>query len=77
MKITLKQTPTDPVHPIMSGKTAMAKEFNKRQAALWKDGHFQSFNFEQVATIILEILVDEYDNKYAELKDVKKTKLKK
>lgn len=77
MKITLKQDPKDPVHPIMHGKGAMAKEFNKRQAVLWKDGHFQKFDFEQVATVLLEVLVEEYDNKYAPLRDVKEKKAKK
>lgn len=71
MKITLKQSPTDPVHPIMHGKGAAAKEFNKRQAALWKEGRFKQFDFEQVATVLLEILIDDYDNKYAPLRDAK------
>lgn len=72
MKITLKQQPTDPAHPIMAGKSPMAKEFNKRQAVLWKEGRFQKFDFEQVATVLLEILSDDYDKRYAKDKQVKK-----
>ena len=72
MRITYKQEPTDPVHPIMHGKGPMVKEFNKRQAALWKEGRFQRFDFEQVATVLLEILVEDYDKRNTPLKKVKK-----
>lgn len=61
MKITYKNDAADPVHPIMHGETPLAKEFNKRQAALWSNGKFDKFDFEQVATILLEIFGDEYN----------------
>lgn len=72
MKITLKQLPTDPVHPIMAGKGATAKEFNKRQAALWKEGNTMKFDFEQVVTVLLEIFADSYDQSHS--KKSKKSK---
>ena len=62
MKITLKADVTDPVYPIMHGKTPLAKEFNKRQAALWGSG-VGKFDFEQVTTVLLEIFADDYNEK--------------
>lgn len=76
MKITLKQLPTDPVHPIMAGKGPTAKEFNKRQAALWKEGNSMKFDFEQVVTVLLEIFAEDYDRRYAPFKDAKSKKIK-
>jgi hypothetical protein len=64
MRITLKEKVTDPDHPIMHGDGAIAKEFNRRQAILWKDGKFQKFDFEQVSTILLEIMADDYDKRH-------------
>ena len=61
MKITKQATPTDPQHPIMHGDTPFAQEFNARQDKLWKEGKNVEFGFEQVVTVLLEILVDEYD----------------
>ena len=73
MKITHKQDPADPVYPIMHGNTPFAKEFNKRQAILWKDGHFAKFDFEHVTTVLLEILIDDYDKRHAPRKKRTKT----
>lgn len=72
MKITFKDKITDPVHPIMHGNTPIAKEFNKRMAVLWVDGRFQKFDFELVTTILLEILIDDYDKRNSPPKRVKK-----
>ena len=71
MRITLKEKVTDPVHPIMAGKTPMAKEFNKRQAMLWAKDAFHKFDFEQVTTVILEILIDDYDKNHKPIKKPK------
>jgi hypothetical protein len=68
MKITYKENVTDPVYPIMHGDSAIAKEFNKRQKTLWKDGKFQKFDFEQVCTILLEILSEDYNRRHASRK---------
>jgi len=65
MKVTFKLKPEDPAYPFMHGKSPTAKEFNKRQADIWKAGHFQKFDFEQVATILLEMFVDDYDKRHA------------
>jgi len=66
MKITNQQQPTDPVYPFMHGKGSMAKEFNKRQEKLWKAGHFISKGdfVQAVTTVLLEILVDDYDERH-------------
>jgi len=70
MKITWKNKPTDPVYPIMEGKTPMAKEFNKRQKLLWGKGNIEHFNFEQiVTTVLLEILIEDYNKKYLSKKE--------
>lgn len=65
MKITWKQKVEDPPYPIMHGKTPLVKEFNKRQAELWKDGKFTAFDYEQVTTVLLEILGEDYDKRHA------------
>jgi hypothetical protein len=70
MRITFKELVTDPVHPIMHGKSPLAKEFNKRQAALWKQGKEMS-DFQGVTTVLLEILAEDYDRRYAPVKNVK------
>ena len=64
MRITYKDKPTDPFHPIMHGTSPMAKEFNKRQKKLLKEGKLDQVNFEQVSTILLEILVDDYNEQH-------------
>lgn len=65
MKITYKQELTDPQHPIMHGDTPFAKEFNKRQEQIWKDGVFDKFDYEQVTIVMLEILIADYDKRHA------------
>lgn len=65
MIITHKNKATDPAHPIMQGKTPMAKEFNKRQAKLLKDGKIETINYEQVTTVLLEILCDDFNGRRA------------
>ena len=72
MKITHQENITDPVHPIMHGTTPMSKEFNKRQAILWSEGKFEKFDFQQVSTVILEILIDDYNKRNAPPKKNKK-----
>lgn len=72
MRITWKEKPTDPVHPIMAGKTPIAKEFNKRQAELWSKGAFTTYDYEQVTTVLLEIFADEYNKIHKPEKKVKK-----
>lgn len=74
MRITFKEKPTDPVHPIMHGKTPMAKEFNKRQALLWSKGAFTIYDYEQVTTVLLEILIDDYDKAHKSAKKIKEVK---
>lgn len=65
MKITLNADPKDPRYPFMHGNSPMAKEFNKRQKNLLahalKTKNFPKFDFEQIMTILLEILVDDYN----------------
>lgn len=74
MRITHKEKATDPVHPIMHGKSPIAKEFNKRQELLWSQGKFEKFDFEQVTTVLLEILIDDYDKAHAPKKRAVKEK---
>lgn len=72
MKITYKANTTDPVYPIMHGDTPTAKEFNKRQADLWSNGNLKEINFEQVATVLLEMFAEDYDKRHAPRKKLKK-----
>lgn len=72
MKITYKSQPTDPVHPIMHGNSPSAKEFNKRQAKLWAEGKVDKVDFEQITTVLLEMMLDDYDRRHAPRKKVKK-----
>ena len=72
MKITYKANTTDPVYPIMHGASPTAKEFNKRQAELWSSGNFAKYDFEQIATILLEMFADDYDKRHAPRKKTKK-----
>ena len=73
MKITFRENPEDPAHPMMHGKTPIAKEFNKRQAKLWATGNNPPVNFEQVSTILMEILMDEYNKNNSAAKKKQKT----
>ena len=68
MRITYKEKVIDPVYPIMGGDTPIAKEFNRRQKSLWKEGKFQRFDFEQVSTILLEIFAEDYNKRHASRK---------
>lgn len=72
MKITYKIQSTDPAYPIMHGDSPTAKEFNKRQKALWSQSKFEKFDFEQIATILLEMFADDYDKRHAPRKKNKK-----
>jgi len=68
MRITQKEKVTDPAYPFMHGNSPIAKEFNRRQEKLWKDGKFEKFDFEQVTTVLLEIFADDYDRRHASRK---------
>lgn len=68
MRITYKEKVTDPGHPIMHGGAPITKEFNKRQEKLLKEGKINEINFEQVSTVILEILCDDYNKRHASRK---------
>lgn len=71
MRITHIEKATDPGYPIMHGDTPLAKEFNKREKKLWEDpvaGKILDFNYEQVTTVILEILADDYNKRHASRK---------
>lgn len=70
MRITHQAKVDDPPHPIMEGKSPMSKEFNKRQAVLWSNGGAQ-VNFEQVTTVLLEILAEDYNKRHVTPKKVK------
>jgi hypothetical protein len=67
MRITFKELVTDPVYPIMHGNTPAAKEFNKRQKALWKQGK-EMADFKGITTVLLEILIDDYNERNSFLK---------
>ena len=68
MKITLLADPKDPSHPIMQGDTPIALEFNKRQEALKLTGKQVQYDFEQVCTVLLEILTDDYNKTHTKKK---------
>lgn len=53
------------MYPIMHGKKPFAKEFNKRQEALFKEGRMKDPTFESISTVLLEILIDDYDKRHA------------
>lgn len=65
MRITYKQSPKDPLYPFMHGDSPLAKEFNKKQKSIWAAGQVTLIDFEQVATVLLEILVDDYNKRHA------------
>lgn len=71
MKITHNEQPTDPAYPIMHGDTPIAKEFNKSMEAIWKAGHVQKADFELAHTILMEILVNDYNRRHAPRKRAK------
>lgn len=66
MKITIQEQPTDPVYPFMHGKGAVAKEFNKRQEKLWREGRLvaKADFVQSVTTVLLEILIEDYDERH-------------
>lgn len=68
MLITYKKEVTDPAHPIMHGDTPFSREFNKRQKKILTDGKIDSFNFEQIIIVLLEILVDDYNKRHVSRK---------
>ncbi len=68
MRITFQQLATDPPYPIMHGEGPLAKEFNKRQKDLWAAGKTDVVDFNFVTTMILEILLDDYDKRHASRK---------
>lgn len=49
----------------MHGTTPMAKEFNKRQEEMFKNGNVLNYDFEQIVSVILEILADDYNKKHS------------
>jgi len=71
MIITHRENPEDPACPIMHGSKPFSKEFNRRQAALLKEGRQKDVNFENITTVILEILIDDYDKRHAPRKKKK------
>lgn len=71
MRITFQEKVTDPPHPIMEGKSPIAKEFNKRQAMLWASGADVKISFEQITTVLLEIFADEYNKNHKKIKKSK------
>ena len=76
MKITYQAKVTDPTYPIMHGDTPIAKEFNKREKQILKDGKVTAFDYEQVTTVLLEILCDDYNKRHASRKRKETTELK-
>lgn len=65
MKITHQKEVTDPAYPIMHGDSPLAKEFNKRQKDIWAAGNVLQIDYQQVSTVMLEILVDDYNKRHA------------
>lgn len=72
MKITYKEKITDPAHPIMHGKSPIAKEFNRRQAKLLKEKRLEKVDYQLVSTVLLEILCDDYDKRHLLVRKDKK-----
>lgn len=68
MRITHAALATDPPYPIMAGDTPLAKDFNKRQKDIWASGKVEKVDYEQVSTVILEILVNDYNKRHASRK---------
>lgn len=68
MRITHQSLATDPAYPIMVGDTPLAKEFNKQQEKIWAAGKVNKIDYEQVSTVILEILVNDYNKRHASRK---------
>lgn len=65
MKITYQKDVNDPPYPIMHGETPLALEFNKRQKSIWAAGNVASIDYQQVSTVMLEILIDDYNKRHA------------
>lgn len=65
MKIHFQVSPNDPPHPIMLGDTPFAKEYNKRQKDIWASGNVIAIDFEQILTVAVDILVDDYNKRHA------------
>jgi len=68
MKITFQQKPEDVPYPIMHGDTPLAKEFNIQQKKIWAAGKVERIDFEQVSTVILAILVEDFNKRHASRK---------
>lgn len=73
MKITYKMSPSDPPYPIMIGDSPLSKEFNKRQKDIWAAGKIAIVDYEQVMTVVVDILSDDYNERHGTRK--KKTKV--
>jgi hypothetical protein len=71
MKITYKKDVNDPPYPIMVGNTPSAKEFNKRSEALWKAGILETVNNDVIVTILIEMLIEDYNKRHASRKKTK------
>lgn len=65
MKITYQQKPEDVPYPIMHGDSPLAKEFNKRQRDIWTMGKIEKVDYEQVMTVVLDILGDDFNKRHA------------
>lgn len=76
MRVTYRQDPKDPGHPFMHGKDPIAKEFNKREAVLWEKSQLKIFDFEQVATVLLEMFAEDYNERHKAKAKAKKVNKK-
>lgn len=72
MKITFKEKKEDPAYPILHGESPLAKEFNKRQADLNANAKVHKYDFEQVATVLLEIFAEDYNKRHIIRNKIKK-----
>lgn len=71
MIITFQEKPEDPPSPLMAGKTAMAKEFNKRMKEMWAKGNLKKVDYELISTVLIEILADDYNKRHGSKKNQK------
>lgn len=65
MRITHQLKASDPPYPIMEGNTPFAKEFNRIQKDIWGAGNVTAIDYQQVSTVMIEILVGDYNKRHA------------
>jgi len=63
MRITLEKDSNGKSYPKMHGETMVAKIFNKRVDRLREIDKIQFVDFELVTTILLEILIDDLEER--------------